>query len=235
MSSLVFKTYLVFDAIRRAFFESGWLRSIWTGKIELRQGTLVSPLPWLSYPAIHFLNSLDLTGARIFEFGSGSSTRYWQGRVQSGEVTKYTAVENNIEFYRQNENNYFYFDNVALRPIRSDYFWYAEEAAFKPERPFDITIVDGPLLTHRLRELESAFQITDSTGLIIVDDSQWLTEELERFCEAHRFFRLDFAGHAPAVSYTKITSVLFREPYWFTAPRLFVPVGGMAEHPFPRI
>ncbi|WP_129633308.1 hypothetical protein [Candidatus Oscillochloris fontis] len=39
-----------------------------------------SPRPWLVFDAIAYLNRLDLTNWRIFEYGSGSSTLYWLQR-----------------------------------------------------------------------------------------------------------------------------------------------------------
>jgi predicted O-methyltransferase YrrM len=33
--------------------------------------------PWLTYPMIEFLASLDLSGKSVLEFGSGGSTLYW--------------------------------------------------------------------------------------------------------------------------------------------------------------
>ncbi len=41
---------------------------------------LVTQQPWLVFDAIDFLNSLDLSGKHIFEYGSGYSTLYWLKR-----------------------------------------------------------------------------------------------------------------------------------------------------------
>ena len=38
------------------------------------------PIPWLTGPAIDYLDSLELAGARVFEFGMGASTAYWARR-----------------------------------------------------------------------------------------------------------------------------------------------------------
>lgn len=45
-------------------------------------------LPWLTFPAIAFLDQLPLAGKRFLEVGAGSSTVYWAQRGMAG-----TAVE----------------------------------------------------------------------------------------------------------------------------------------------
>lgn len=223
------KIYLVFDAIRRGYITTGWLRSVWTRRIETRRG---EPLPWLSYPAIHFLDTLDLAGVHVFEFGSGTSTLYWHGRTRNNGIRRYAAIECHADYHEAMcKRSGFYRDNVALRTEIEPYFFYATNVAFRVARPFDITIVDGPILTHRLRELDTALAITRAEGLIIVDDANWLREPLLDFCEKHHLFRIDFAGFAPGVTYAKVTSFLFREAGFFTSPRLLTPVAGMEKFP----
>lgn len=39
-------------------------------------------IPWLTYPAIEFLDGLDFTGKSIFEFGGGGSTLFWARRAR---------------------------------------------------------------------------------------------------------------------------------------------------------
>lgn len=220
MKKLLWHYYLVLDALRRSLLWTGWLRSLWTGQVRDRRRSI----PWLTYPAIHFLDTLDLTRARVLEFGSGSSTLYWKRRVESGEVRSYLGLECSTEFHAEMAaRDGFYRDHVRLYPEISDYL--AAAGAASAIIPFDVTIVDGPYLTHKRRELEASLAVTDSSGLIIVDDTQWLSLEITAFCAAHHLFRLDFAGFAPAVSYSKVTSVLFRDPWRFTEPRFIQPAG----------
>lgn len=51
-----------------------WLASLAPGHL-LRRG-----LPWIVYDAIDHLDALDMRGWRVFEYGSGGSTRYWLRR-----------------------------------------------------------------------------------------------------------------------------------------------------------
>jgi hypothetical protein len=224
-SSLLWRPYLVLDALRRSMGETGWLRSLRTGKVEDSRG---QALPWLTYPAIHFLDTLDLQDARIFEFGSGNSTLYWEQRLRAGEIRSYVGMESSRSYYtKMAKRSQFYRDRVFCREEVGDYFFLVEGKLFDAAHPFDLTIVDGPYLTHKRREMESALAITDSHGLIVVDDTQWLEKEIVHFCERHRMFRLDFAGFAPAVSYSKVTSVLFRDPWMLSSTRFVQPVGAI--------
>ena len=55
---------------------SGWLESIRTRQ-PLRGG---KPIPWFTYPAIEFFDSIVLEGKTVLEVGSGFSTLYWAQR-----------------------------------------------------------------------------------------------------------------------------------------------------------
>ncbi|HAJ60075.1 MAG TPA: hypothetical protein DCP31_13100, partial [Cyanobacteria bacterium UBA8543] len=53
-----------------------------------------NPIPWYTYPAIEYLNQLDFTDKKIYEYGSGNSSLFWAKRA------KYvTSVENNQDWY----------------------------------------------------------------------------------------------------------------------------------------
>lgn len=52
-------------------FDYGQFLSIWKQNPEFSAGEEV---PWYTYPAIEYLSHLDLSGFRVFEYGSGNST-----------------------------------------------------------------------------------------------------------------------------------------------------------------
>lgn len=72
-------------------FHYGQLASIWKLKSEFSDG---EEIPWYTYLAIEYLSHLDLTGFRVFEFGSGNSTIWWGRRSNFVQ-----AVENNSLWY----------------------------------------------------------------------------------------------------------------------------------------
>lgn len=59
--------------------QSGWLESKAANK-SVRHGELV---PWITFPAIAFLETLNLSTASVLEFGSGASTHWFTKRCKS--------------------------------------------------------------------------------------------------------------------------------------------------------
>src|SRR5262245_3065794 len=58
----------------------GYLLDIgWFNAYERKEavGRDNEPIPWITYPAIEFLNSRLNAGMEIFEFGAGNSTLYY--------------------------------------------------------------------------------------------------------------------------------------------------------------
>lgn len=56
----------------------------------------LKPMPWMNYKAIIFLENNVKPGSVVFEYGSGSSTRYW---ISKG--CKVISVEHDKKFFRQ--------------------------------------------------------------------------------------------------------------------------------------
>lgn len=55
----------------------GWTRAPEDGPVAADG----SPLPWITYPAIHVLAKLARPAMRVFEFGCGHSSLWWAARV----------------------------------------------------------------------------------------------------------------------------------------------------------
>ena len=53
-----------------------------------------APLPWFTYPAIEYIQQLDLSDRVIFEWGSGNSSLFFADRVK-----QITSVESNREWF----------------------------------------------------------------------------------------------------------------------------------------
>ena len=233
MKSLIQRTGYVFDAFKRQMLSNGHLASILR---QMSVGARKTPLPWISYPAIHFLSTLDLANAHLFEFGSGNSTVWWGRRVLEGKLRSYAGLENVMAYYQvMAKENGFYRDHVRVVDDSNEVglFRYLELPSLicaERGRPFDVTIVDGPI-HHRAAQLTKALEITDSDGIIMVDDANWLSKEVTDFCEEHQMYHLDFAGPGPSVSYPKVTSFLFRDPMWFRNAEVLTPPQGMESFP----
>lgn len=184
--------------------------------------------PSFSCSAAHFLDCVDFSHLRMFEFGSGKSTAYWGRRFADGELKSYCAVERNLEFWKLSaSNNRFYYDRVACVTDVNSYL--ARPSRLVEARgglPFDVTIFSA-LSGTCLAELAEAWRTTDSEGFIVVDDADAIGSDLVNFCELHSLARIDFAGFDTGSPYAKLTSVLFRNPVRFMGAKLRAPHGGI--------
>ena len=78
--------------------ECGWLESILSRRPQ-RNGL---PIPWFTFSAVDYLETLDLVGKRVLEIGSGFSTLYWGRRGLVGHSLEcdeayYETVKNKLQ------------------------------------------------------------------------------------------------------------------------------------------
>jgi hypothetical protein len=71
-----FEGYVV-DYAEHYLCPKGWFESIRTRESVDGSG----PCPWITYPALKVLDRIVRPGYRVFEYGSGSSSIWWRGRV----------------------------------------------------------------------------------------------------------------------------------------------------------
>lgn len=155
-----------------------------------------APLPWYTYPTIHFLETKDLRDKTVLEFGAGYSTLWWASHVKS-----VVAFEDNRGWY----------DRLLAKVPPNVKLVYVEDS--KPELlgAFDIIIVDGLERGHCIK---LASRLLALNGAIVADDSEgygWNGHSsiVGPLCD-DGFSRIDFYGYAPGVSLPRCTSVLFR-------------------------
>lgn len=197
------------DAVR-----SGQFRSAVTGKVVDRSG---EPLPWLTYSAIHFLGSLDLSTRRVLEFGSGSSTLWWQSRVDS--VVSFEADRAWMDQMAPKVG-----PNVSLLPLPTD----PDDITHKApnvvahleehlgDAIFDVIVIDG---ADRLGTARASLQYLAKDGIVIVDNSDTGIGPDGRIAllDIYRdagLQRVDFYGLGPSILFPQCTSVAFRDGSW---------------------
>lgn len=155
-----------------------------------------SPLPWYTYPAIEYLEQLDLSDKTVFEYGSGNSTRYWAGRCR-----KLVSVEDNPEWHARVQ---------PQLPAGVDYLLvqgadaYAGAIRRYPHR-FDIIVIDG---NHRLECARPALDRLSPGGLIVLDNSDW-HERTAAVLLASDLLHVSLSGFGPMLPYTWATSFFF--------------------------
>lgn len=152
-------------------------------------------VPWFTYPAIEFLNSLDISKMNIFEYGSGVGTQYW--RKQSKKVI---SVESNKEWFNKNKTSG---KNIVLyRNDKNEYVNSINQAKIL----FDVVVVDGE---YRYECTKAAVKRIKKSGIIILDNSEWYPKT-SKLLRSLGFKQIDFSGFGPVVYFTWKTSFFLK-------------------------
>jgi len=173
-------------------YDFGYLRSAFTYQSIDRDG---NPIPWFSYSAIEYLDSLDLSKKDVFEFGTGNSTVYWAKNARS-----VAGIENNESWLSYVKNQTLKFKNVKLT-FEKNKNQYAN-ALSKLKRKFDIIIIDGE---NRQECVNIAIKQLKRGGLIILDNSDWYPKTC-RSLHNIGFTEINFSGFGPINPYCTTTS-----------------------------
>lgn len=187
-----------------SFGGKGYLHSIgWFNAFERKEAVDGNgdPLPWVTYSFIDFVKDRISNEHAIFEFGSGSSTKYYAAKAAS-----VTSVEHDQAWH----------DKVkATNPPNAEIIFTAlkpngaySKMAVTSGKNYDVIIVDG---RDRVNCCKNSIDALTATGVIVLDDS-----EREEYAPARAFlldkdFReLSFSGISPGLFYLKSTSVFYR-------------------------
>lgn len=188
---LVIKTHDVVFRLKRL----GYYKSLRLGRPVTASG---EPLPWFSYPALQFLEQLDLSGLKVFEFGSGNSSRYF---LRRGCLV--TSVEDSAEWFSYLKTHSSENDKMKLifAATKAEYV----SALSGEGTKYDIILVDG---SHRELCLEAAQNSLSQRGIIILDNAEWYPESVSKLRGAG-FVEIDFCGLGPLNGFGWATSFFF--------------------------
>lgn len=178
---------------------SGWTRS---GRSDAPVAHDGSPLPWYTYPAIHFLEDRIGRDMTVFEYGSGHSTLWWARRV-----AHVTAVESDPAWVARLTPRLP--PNVDLRHREAGPSGGYATAAPESGRRFDVVVIDGE--DRSACALACVSALADG-GVVVWDNSDWgaLWKEGMNHLEASGFRHLDFRGLTPLSWHEWTTSVFYR-------------------------
>lgn len=161
--------------------------------------------PWLTFPAVRFLESLDGQGLRALEFGSGASTVWLMQRfaeVCSIEHDPQWAARVRVQGA----------DVVLADPGGDTWTGPADSEYLQAGRigaPFDVVIVDGMA---RLTCVEHIDEYVRPDGLVVVDDTDLEEMSLVRpHLVAAGFAAIDFWGMRPGLGLESATTVFCRD------------------------
>ena len=178
--------------------DHGWFASIRNGGSVDRDN---KPSLWMTYPFIDFIEERLSGNLRVFEYGSGNSTIYLEGRV-----SEIYSVEHDRSWYDSIRSKLANNEHLLFRDV-NDVRQYVS-AIDDPGGLYDIVLVDG---RHRSECLRYAVNFLTPQGVIVLDDA-----ERDEYADAIAqllvagFRRLDFYGIASGILYKKDTCILYR-------------------------
>lgn len=158
------------------------------------------PIPWYTYPAIEYLDHIDLSGFNIFEYGSGNSSLFWSTRA-----VNVRSVEHNEMWYQQIHKQ------AEIKSLGFDYILAIDQQTYISslinwKHDADIIIIDGNWRTSCTNSVID--YIKDGGGVMLIfDNSDWYPLAIKNLREKLQWIQLDFHGFGPINNYTWTTSV----------------------------
>ena len=124
-------------------------------------------MPMYTYPCYEWLNSIDWTNSKVFEYGTGYSTIWWQNKN-----VNYHAVEDNKQWYDMIKDK----TNIKHEPEYNKY----SQSIYNYDFKFDVIVIDG---TARFDCIKPTLEKIKDDGIIIFDNTDWhknSKEELDK-------------------------------------------------------
>lgn len=187
-------------ALEKAYLnEIGYMKSIEKGAPFSKDGT---PIPWLTYSFIYFIQGRLKPEMSILEFGSGNSTLYWSKRVRKVESIEHDPAwfgKFTSEGLPQNVN-------ITLKKLQNDdYTNFKSPSNIK----FSIILIDG---VKRVKCIKNNYKLLENNGVMVLDNSErdYYLPGIE-FLISKGFKKLDFWGLAPGVLNHGCTSIFYKE------------------------
>ncbi len=180
---------------RTNFFRtSGWLQSLWRGEAI---NAAEKPIPWLTYPAIDFLEPRIRPEWTVLEWGCGSSTLWWSERVK-----RIHAIENDEAWHKKVSKTAPGNCSILLQTTKDGY-----ANAVRGEL-YDVMVIDGSWRN------DCALAAAYCDAKLIIFDNTDVREHDEgvRTLTKAGWSRLDFFGLIPSYAYKNCTSIFFKDP-----------------------
>ena len=163
-----------------------------------------SPTPWLTYPAIAFLNQFDYSEKAVFEWGAGASSSFWSRRARL-----LITVEHDGEWIAKVRPKLGASAQLIQETDPASYCRSIERLGHR----FDVISIDG---LHRADCAEMAVRHLASGGMIIFDNSDEFIATCLRVRQ-HGFLQIDFSGLGPVRDSPWTTSIFLRGEFGFRA------------------
>ncbi|MFZ9470180.1 MAG: hypothetical protein ACO26G_03920 [Rickettsiales bacterium] len=197
-------------------YKNSWINS---SKIGFSVDENFNAIPWYSFEAIEFLKLHLKSEHKVFEFGSGSSTIFY-----NNNCSKVVAIESNKSWFEiicekiqgkvNSCNNHFIAKNSEIFLLENaidnvDYENFANDYSKKNNIKFDFIVIDS--LKRHLCTLQSLDSLK-SGGYLILDDSERSNyQKTIDFLENNNYEHIVFSGIAPAQLKIKNTSFFLKK------------------------
>ncbi len=190
------------NLVRQQFekYKPSWIRSFLEGFSQDDDG---NPVPWMSYPAIEFLQNTVQKNHQIFEFGCGASTLFFADKVQKviGLETSEKWLGIIAEKLQETAKTNVEINLMADGLNNSDYENFPKNYGQK----FDLIIIDS---LKRFECAKNSITALKPGGTIILDDSERKNyKKIFEFFAANNFTKQDFIGIAPGQLRVKNTTL----------------------------
>lgn len=191
-----------FSRIAEIFNQYGYINTLNLGEpLDFN----LKPIPWYTYPAIHFLDQLDISKKTVFEWGSGNSSLFYANRCE--EVV---SIENHKDWYAKISSTKR--ENQTIHLVENDLESYVNIIK-RIDRKYDIIVIDGELFRTECSKI--ALNYLNNGGIIILDNSDWFKNAAKELNNAN-LIQVDFHGFGPINDYTWTTTFYFHQNYKFS-------------------
>ena len=161
--------------------------------------------PWLTKSAVHYLETLDLTGKNVLEFGSGYSTEYFDRK--GCNVISFERESSWIEFLSKRISSTtdlrLFSDSSKFGNIE----YFEEIRASLGNKKFDILLVD---VFPRPLTFEFFSTLVKDGGIIIFDNTDWYPVFLQDIKTKNEFNCIDFWGFPVGDVRYQCTSIIYK-------------------------
>lgn len=162
-----------------------------------------SEIPWITYAATDFLDSLTFAEYEVLEFGGGSSSLWWAKRCR-----KLTVIEHNEEWFQIILEKLGGCTNVSVYKASSENGYVEFVDICNP----DVIIIDGEFRNRIMDQIEKKFvgQLLPLPKVIVIDNSDRMSSRVTDFCRNMNYLKIDFPGMSPINTYVSTTTVAIR-------------------------
>lgn len=206
----------MFDNFNTLAYQYGQLESIEKWASIDAQGM---EIPWYTYPAIEYLNSLDFSKKIVFEYGSGNSSIYWAKKSK-----RVVSIENDQEWFSKVNDKKLSNQEIILVEESSLY----ENSIEVLNQNFDLIIIDGKRRVKCSEMIYEYLNITSEEGcMVILDNSDWYKDIAKYLKEKFNFIQIDFHGFGPINNYTWTTSIFLSRNFNFKSTKQIQPLSSV--------